>query len=161
MVTCDELTRMINMHDLIVLPFHPSHIDRVGPSADDIELFANIPNMEHRFQTVADNKTGWTMFYQMQPALCMGLELKWPTNAEAWLVPGKVAFEHGTLLCRGARRFFDKIGPHLGLLRMQIVVSVRRDYAIQWAKFLKFKEEGRMIAYGPDGSDYIMYARTY
>ena len=161
MVTCDELTHMVNMRDLIVLPFHPSHINRVQPSDDDIELFSHIANMDERFETVAANKTGWTMFYKRQPALCFGLEHKFATNAEAWMVPGPLSIEHGTLLCRGARRFFDRIGPHLGLLRVQIVVSVRREYAIQWAKFLKFKEEGRMTAYGPDGSDYIMYARIY
>ena len=161
MVTAAEITHLVNMRHLVVLPFHPSHIDRVGPSADDIELFSHIANMKERFETVAENKTGWTMFYKREPALCFGLEYKFATNAEAWLVPGPVAFNHGTLLCRGAMRFFDKIGPHLDLLRVQIVVSVKRDYAIQWAKFLKFKEEGLMKAYGPDGSDYIMYARTY
>jgi hypothetical protein len=161
MVTAEEITHLVNMRHLVVLPFHPTHIDRVGPSADDIELFSHIANMKERFETVAENKTGWTMFYKREPALCFGLEYKFATNAEAWLVPGPVAFNHGTLLCRGAMRFFDKIGPHLDLLRVQIVVSVKRDYAIQWAKFLKFKEEGLMKAYGPDGSDYIMYARTY
>lgn len=161
MVTAQQVQEMINMKGLTILPFHETHMARVNPSEEDRHLFACMPNFDQMLVELARSKTGFTIFYEMQPALCFGLDMRWPTMAEAWLVPGPVSIQHGTLLSRGTRRFFDKIGPALGLRRLQIVVSVHRERAIQWAKFLKFKEEGLMAQYGPEGFDYYMYARIY
>lgn len=161
MVNLEDLHRMTSMPGLIYVPFHPSHIDRLNLHPVDQELLSCFPDIENRLKMIAASGDAWTIFYKMQPALSFGLESRWPGMAEAWLLPGQVSVEHGALLSRGARRFFDNIGPHLGLRRMQIVVSVNRNHAIQWAKFLKFKEEGLMKQYGPEGFDYWMYARTY
>jgi len=161
MVTAAEIQKMINMRNLVILPFVPEHMQQIGLSAADRNMFAAIPDIDARLEHVAREKTAWTIFYQQQPALVMGLEYKWATNHEAWLVPGKLAIEHGSLLSRGAKRFFDKIGDKLGLRRMQIVVCVDREKAVQWAKFLRFEREGLMRCYGPEGKDYYMYARTY
>lgn len=161
MVTAAEIQRMINMRHLVILPFVPEHMEQIGISPDDKHMFASIPDMQTRLEHVSREKIAWTIFYQGKPALVMGLEYKWDTNYEAWLVPGKLAIEHGSLLSRGARRFFDKIGAKLGLRRMQIVVCVDREKAVQWARFLKFNREGLMHSYGPEGKDYYMYSRLY
>lgn len=161
MVTASEIQRMINMRHLVILPFAPGHMNQIGLSRDDVQMFAAIPDFDDRLEHVAQQKTAWTIFYKGDPALVMGLEYKWDTNYEAWLVPGKLAIEHGSHLSRGARRFFDKIGAKLGLRRMQIVVCVDREKAVQWARFLRFEREGLMRCYGPEGKDYYMYARIY
>lgn len=161
MVTASEVQAMINMPGLIALPFHPTHFDRVDPDSFDLAVFASLPDFHIRVQQIQESRSAWTLFYKHQPALIMGLEYKWPTNYEAWLVPGRVSVDHGTLLCRGAKRFFDNIAPRLDLLRMQIVVNVEREAAVRWAEFLKFNREGVMAKYGPEGADYYMYARTY
>mgnify|MGYP003671506105 CR=1 FL=1 len=82
---------------------------------------------------------------------------------EAQLNPQErlLSVEHGTILTRAARRLFVKLGPHLNLRRLQIVVDVNREKAVQWADFLGFKREGVMKRYGPEGHDYYMYARIY
>ena len=161
MVSAAEIQRMINMRNLVILPFVPEHMEQIQYSPQDMQMFAEIPDIGDRLQHVAQAKTAWTIFYQGKPALVMGLEYKWDTNYEAWLVPGRLSIEHGSHLSRGARRFFDKIGARLGLRRMQIVVCVDREKAVQWAKFLKFEREGLMRCYGPEGKDYYMYARLY
>jgi hypothetical protein len=161
MVTASEVQSMINMERLVALPFHPSHMDRLQANNFDLAVFASLPDLPQRLALLQEQRCAWTLFYKHEPAVCMGLEYKWPTNYEAWLVPGKVSVEHGALLTRGAKRFFDNIGPKLDLLRMQIVVNVEREAAVRWAEFLKFEREGVMTKYGPEGADYYMYARTY
>jgi len=160
-ITAAEVQGMVNMDRLVALPFHPSHMHRVVQNPIDKQVFDSLPDLDHRLQHIHECRCAWTLFYKSEPALVMGLEYKFPTNYEAWIVPGKLSIEHGTLLSRGARRFFDKIGPKLGLRRMQIVVNVHHEDAVRWAKFLKFKREGVMTSYGPEGADYYMYARTY
>lgn len=161
MVTASEIQGMIGMERLTVMPFHPSHMDRVVQNPIDKQVFDSLPDLEQRLQLIHQNRCAWTFFYKHQPALVMGLDYKFPTCYEAWLVPGELSIRHGALLSRGAMRFFDKIGSRMGLLRMQIVVNVHHETAVQWAEFLKFKREGVMAKYGPEGADYYMYARTY
>jgi len=112
-------------------------------------------------EALHQQKCAWTLFYEKEPALVMGLEYKFPAVYEAWLIPGEKCYEHGALLSRGARRFFDRIQTRLNLRRIQIVVNVHHETAIRWAEFLKFTREGRMTKYGPEGDDYYMYARIY
>lgn len=160
-ITASEVQGMVNMQRLIALPFHPTHMDRVVQNPIDRQVFDSLPDLPQRLHHIQQSRCAWTLFYKSEPALVMGLEYKFPTCYEAWIVPGEVSIRHGALLSRGARRFFDKIGPKLGLLRMQIVVNVHHEAAVQWAEFLKFKREGVMAKYGPEGADYYMYARTY
>ena len=161
MVTASEVQAMVGMDRLIVLPFHPSHMERVVCNEIDRRVFDSLPDIQTRLEILHQNRTAWTFFYKSEPALVMGLEYKWPTNCEAWLVPGELSLRHGALLSRGAKRFFDKIGPKLDLLRIQIVVNVHHETAVRWAEFLRFNREGVMASYGPEGADYYMYARTY
>ena len=152
---------MVNMKGLIFLPFNSVHLNSLQLGDVDIHLINCLDNVQDRLRSLEASRCAWTIFYEGKPALSYGFEYKFPGNVEAWLLPGKVAIKHGTLLSRGARRLFDKIGPHLGLRRLQIVVDVEREAAVQWAEFLKFKREGVMTKYGPEGHDYYMYARIY
>ena len=145
----------------MVLPFHTKHASQIEVNDFDSRIFNALPDLHTRFQILTEQRCGWTIFYRREPALIMGIEYKYPTNYEAWLVPGSIATQHGALLSRGARRFFNKIGNRLNLRRMQIVVNVHHETAIRWAEFLKFKREGLMSQYGPEGDDYYMYARIY
>jgi len=160
MVSIEDVREMLGNNRLIVLPFHRSHIDRLDLSKADLELF-DLTGDREAIYTGMEQSDSWTVFYELQPIVAFGYESKWPGNAEAWMLPGKGAIENPHILTRGARRFFDKIGARLNLRRIQIVVCVERNHAVQWARFLKFKEEGLMKAYGPDGLDYYMFARTY
>ena len=161
MVTASEIQGMCNVPGLVVLPFQPKHMDRIIINDVDRRIFNSLPDMQARLQAITEQRCAWTLFYKYEPALVMGMEYKYPTNYEAWIVPSDVAIKHGTILSRGARRFFDKIGKRLNLRRMQIVVNVNHEAAIRWAEFLKFKREGLMSQYGPEGDDYYMYARIY
>jgi hypothetical protein len=151
----------IGVNGLIVLPFHRSHIDRLGLAEYDAMSIETLESKELLFQGMEDSEYSFTVFYNLQPMLSFGFDVKWTGVAEAWMFTGKVGREHGIILSRGARRVFDKIGPALDLRRMQIVVSVDRSDAVNWARFLKFEEEGRLKSYGPEGADYLMFARVY
>jgi len=160
-ITAATVQNVINMRGLVTLPFHPTHMNRVVLNAVDRRIFECLPDWDLRLEALHQQKCAWTLFYEKEPALVMGLEYKFPAVYEAWLIPGEKCYEHGALLSRGARRFFDRIQTRLNLRRIQIVVNVHHETAIRWAEFLKFTREGRMTKYGPEGDDYYMYARIY
>ena len=161
MVTASEVQGIVNVKGVTAMPFHPTHVNRIGINDFDRKIFEVLPDIETRLRLVFEAKCAWTLFYRGKPALVMGLEYKYPTNYEAWLLMGNTAYEHGLLLSRGAKRFFDNIGPRLNLRRMQIVVNVHNKTAVRWAEFLQFYCEGLMKEYGPEGADYYIYARIY
>ncbi len=161
MVTASEIQGMVQVPGVVVLPFSPRHMDSIVTNPVDRRIFESLPDLRQRLEAVSQQRCAWTLNYRYEAALVMGMEYKYPTNYEAWIVPSDVALKHGTLLSRGARRFFDKIGERLNLRRMQIVVNVNHEPAIRWAEFLRFNREGLMSNYGPEGDDYYMYARTY
>lgn len=161
MVTAFEATRMFGVQGAIALPFHPSHLSRLEVDRAAEAEFTSMDNLKNRAQEVADAKTAFTVFHEGNISLCFGITPYWPGMAEAWMIPSRYALDRGLRLTRGAKRFFDKIGPSLDLRRLQVVVCVDREKAVSWAEFLRFKREGLMRRYGPEGSDYYMYARIY
>ncbi len=161
MVEPHVMQMMVSMKGLIFLPFSSIHLESLNLGEVDIQLLDNIDSLQERILGLEQHRCAWTIFYNGKPALSYGFEWKFTGNMEAWILPGRLSIEHGTLLSRGARRLFDKIGPYLGLRRLQIVVDVEREAAVRWAEFLKFEREGVMKKYGPEGHDYYMYARTY
>lgn len=160
-ITASEVQGMIGVPNVVALPFHASHIQRIQLNEFDRRIFNSMPDIDDRIQAIQEFKSAWTIFYKRNPLLVMGMDYKYERNYESWLLLGDRSYEHGTLLSRGAKRFFDKIGPRLNLRRMQIVVNVNHKAAVRWAEFLRFNREGVMSKYGPEGADYYMYARTY
>ena len=161
MVKASTLQWLVNSNDLLFLPFSTNHIERLNLGDVDVDLLEAQLNPQERLLSVEGRDCAWTAYYQGQPAMSFGFDYKWPGVIEVWMLPGKLAIEHGTILTRAARRLFVKLGPHLNLRRLQIVVDVNREKAVEWADFLGFKREGVMKRYGPEGHDYYMYARIY
>lgn len=161
MVTASEVQGMVKVDGITVMPFHPSHMDRVVKTQREMEVFDAMPDFRQRLEVLRQNKTAWTFFYKYEPSIIMGIEHKWDTNAEIWMVTGNFAGKHGAILSRGAKRLIDQIGSRLDLLRLQAVVNVDHEKAVRWAEFLGFEREGLMSKYGPEGADYYMYSRTY
>lgn len=161
MVDISAVRQMLGNDRLIVLPFHRTHLERMEISDDDNRSLDALEDRALAVQGMEDSPYAWTVFHQLKPIAAFGVEVKWTGVAEAWMLTGEGARKNPIILTRAARRFFERIGPALNLQRLQIVVSVERSYALQWARFLNFEEEGRMKRYGPEGCDYLMFARTY
>ncbi len=90
-----------------------------------------------------------------------GLLIPWEGRGQGWAFIG-----HNT-----PRRAWPEITQRLlvsmqqlmkglRLNRLEISVAADHDAAIHWAERLGFTREGKMVKYGPDGSDFFLYALT-
>ena len=83
----------------------------------------------------------------------------WQGVGEAWSLFTPEALQHGVAFHLRAvkvlKGFFDQ-----GWWRIQTTVRADFETGILWLDRLGFKDEGLMEKYGPDGSDYIRYARV-
>ena len=102
-----------------------------------------------------------TALHKGKPVLSFGVVPLWPGVSEAWMLRGEAVSDHGRAVAHGARLFFDQIGPICGLWRCQIGVQTSNERATRFAEYLKFKVEGLMEQFGPEGSDFFMMARLY
>ena len=78
---------------------------------------------------------------------------------EAWLEPSDKITDYKLRMIKTLRHHIDKITEEDGLRRLQAAVRADFPEAVRFIEFMGFKREGLMEAYGPDGSDYFLYAR--
>jgi hypothetical protein len=125
------------------------------------KYFEWFPDYEDMLRTYASCETSATALYNGDVACCFGAVPVWKGVAEAWILTSYIVERNPISLTRGALRYFNKIAIDMQLHRLQIVVDDSNLLALRWAEVLKFKREGLLKGYGPDGSDHYMMARYF
>lgn len=99
----------------------------------------------------------FTGFHDGRIIVCSGLIRHWSTRAEAWLLMGCPVSRVEMLWIH--RRVLEFLNG-LDVARVETTVDDSFDAGHRWARMLGFNAEGLMRKFGPDGSDYQMYARV-
>jgi len=162
MVTCRDVYQWIKMPGARVLPCHSSQLKlmKLHPMAQ--QNIDQLPDYHERIDQLGENGFGWTVLYEGRFAAMFGISMQWNGMAEAWLMVDTMCIhKHRIRLTKGAKNFFDNIGPAFDLRRCQIMVSVAHKEAVSWARLLHFELEATLKQYGPDGQDHLVYARFY
>jgi hypothetical protein len=91
---------------------------------------------------------------------CGGVMVLWRDVAEAWMRTSPLVEAYPLALVKTVRWFLGSVWRDLALKRMQC--TVRADYgrATRFAERVGFCREALLHRYGPEGADYIMYARV-
>lgn len=102
----------------------------------------------------------WTGLVAGEIIASCGLIPFWPGVAEAWMVTTDFCRQYPFAFCRAAKRGLHQTMRDMRLWRVQ--VSIARDHWVsqKWIGFMGFAFEGEMPRYGPDGGDYLRYARV-
>jgi hypothetical protein len=88
---------------------------------------------------------------------CAGLIPQWEGRAIAWALVAAEAGPHFVRIHKAVKRFLEL----QKIRRIETWVYPTFEPAHRWMRLLGFKLEGRMTAYGPDGSDGDLYARLW
>ena len=88
-----------------------------------------------------------------------GVHPMWEGVGEAWLLVGKEGYNKPKTVARYTDMLFQHIQEEHKLFRIQASVSVLDLTANRYAQWLGFQKEGIMKKNGPDGTDYVRYAR--
>ena len=147
--------------DVTIIPFHWAHPYHMDLRKFEREYFKMLPDYDDRLKMFASGPHSYTALYKGEMACCWGFTEMWSGVAEGWLLTTPLVEINPISLTRGAIRIFNHIAIEMKLHRLQLVVDERNDLAIRWANALKFKPEGCLVGYGPDGSNHVMYARHY
>ena len=133
-----------------VLDAIPDRTDTVVAGFDMIlQALPAYTQPKHGFAVLEDGKI-YAIF---------GLVPLWPGVAETWMIPTKRLKAKKFSASRHMKEGLDQLIDELKVRRAQAAVKVGHTEAHRLVQFVGMQEEGLMKKYGPDGSDFVRYAR--
>ena len=94
-----------------------------------------------------------------KPIAAGGVFHLWDGVAEGWVLATKDIYKYPVFCAKHIKQRTEIILQANKIKRLQTSVKANCDVALRFAKWLGLKEEGLMKNYGPDGSDFIRFAR--
>ena len=135
-----------------LVPLEPWHIEVLRSNGD-----INPCTYDENYANYVCQGKGWTLVVDGVVKGCAGIMPQWKGVGEAWALMSRWCNEHPVTLCKSYKAKIDKMcAPYK---RVQMCVDENFEAAVNFAKYLKFTSEGRMLYYGPDGKTYIRFAR--
>ena len=92
------------------------------------------------------------------PIACWGILKYSDTMGEAWIFCDKIVEFHGSAVLRYGKQFLDKKRAYK---RIQAAVDSSWDVANRYVQYMGFDYECTMRKWGPNGTDYNLYARVF
>jgi len=91
---------------------------------------------------------------------CAGVSMFWEGVGQMWMRVGDLAARYPHALAKRSMSFVRMAESTLELRRLQAVVMAENEVARRFICWLGFQAEGLLRGYGPEGGDYIMFARV-
>ena len=147
------------MSNVVIVPFENQHAEQIlnqGLNSDLLEL-----KPEHRKYAFFLKEVGmsFTGFVNNKPIAAGGVFHLWDGVAEGWVLATKDIYKYPVFCAKHIKQRTEIILQANKIKRLQTSVKANCDVALRFAKWLGLKEEGLMKNYGPDGSDFIRFAR--
>ena len=147
------------MSDVVIVPFENKHAEQIleqGLNSEFLEL-----KPEHKKYAFFLKEVGmsFTGLVNNRPIAAGGVFHLWDGVAEGWVLATKDIYKYPVFCAKHIKQRTEIILKANKIKRIQTSVKADCDVALRFAKWLGLKEEGLMKNYGPDGSDFIRFAR--
>jgi len=91
---------------------------------------------------------------------CGGVAFPWMGMGEAWMCMDVEFKNHPKTAVKMCKAFLDDVYQACDMFRMQATIRADDGKLRKWIELMGFGLESRMKSFGPDRSDYLMYARV-
>lgn len=112
-------------------------------------------------QAVDKNSHVYTCFYKSKPIAVIGGTQIYPGVMDLWSVTSPHVFKCPITFFKTVFRLIEIGRIDFNIHRYQMLIKSDILYLHKWAVKLKFKSEGILKQFGPDKSDYNIYARIF
>ena len=136
-----------------IVPFKKEHLDKIN-------LMFEMTKSGKESLGSYDGVIGYTGMEDDAVLATGGVHPMWEGVGEAWLLVGKEGYDKPKTVAQWTDYLFQILQEEHKLFRIQASVSALDLTANRYAQWLGFEKEGIMRKYGPDGTDYIRYARV-
>ena len=143
----------------VIVPFEDAHAQQILNSGLNSKILELKP--EHRKYAYYLKEVGmsYTGLVDGKPIAAGGVFNLWDGVAEGWVLATKDIFNYPIFCAKHIKNRTEIIIKTNNIKRLQTSVKADCQMALRFAGWLGLKPEGRMVNYGPDGSDFIRYAR--
>ncbi len=136
-----------------IVPFKKEHLDKIN-------LMFEMTKSGKESLGSYDGVIGYTGMEDDAVLATGGVHPMWEGVGEAWLLVGKEGYDKPKTVAKWTDYLFQILQEEHKLFRIQASVAALDLTANRYAQWLGFEKEGIMRKYGPDGTDYIRYARV-
>jgi len=136
-----------------IVPFKKEHLNMIN-------LVFEMTEAGKQSLAGYDDVIGYTGMEDDTVLATGGVHRMWNGVGEAWLLVGAEGYAKPKTVAKYTDYIFQHIQEEHQMFRIQASVSVADNRANRYAQWLGFEKEGIMRRYGPDGTDYIRYARV-
>lgn len=143
---------------LTLAEFKPDHLLKMRFQGQDQPLVDRIDQFLEMVAQGASMGPSFACFHGEDLLGVGGLRVFWEGVAEAWLLLCPSANGSAVGLLRAIHSKFGELIDSFGLWRVQASVKTDNLRGVRIMRWLGFASEGIMRGYGPDGSDYFLYA---
>ena len=147
------------MSDVVIVPFENKHAEQIleqGLNSEFLELKPEHKKYAFFLKEVGRSFTG---LVNNRPIAAGGVFHLWDGVAEGWVLATKDIYKYPIFCAKHIKQRTEIILKANKIKRIQTSVKADCDVALRFAKWLGFKKEGLMESYGPDGSDFVRFAR--
>jgi len=149
------------MDNINIITFKKEHADyiisnpmndpliQIQPQFKKYALFLEIPGMS--FSATKDGKL----------IVSGGIGILWDNVAEGWVLATGDVWKNPIGIARHIKKKLDILTKTYKVKRLQTAVKADFVLGIKFAEWLGLQSEGLMKHYGPDGADYIRFAKIY
>ena len=147
------------MSNVVIVPFQNKHAEQMLDYGLNSKLLELKP--EHRKYTCYLEEIGmsFTGLVNNRPIAAGGIFTLWDNVAEGWVLATKDIYKYPVFCAKHIKKRTEMLILNNNIKRLQTSVKADCDMAIRFAKWLGLKPEGLMKSYGPDGADFIRFAR--
>lgn len=138
-----------------VVPFKIEHLDGLK-MRDDAVALAYGNDFKDLARLYEGSGHAWTLLDGEKVIFCGGVWTMWKGVGEAWCIMGDEVARYPLAVVKTLKA---KISG-LCYRRIQATVRASDKQARDLIALCGFKAEGLLEAYGPEGSDYVMYGRV-
>ena len=142
-----------------IVPFKNEHAEFIlSQELNAKELYLK---PEHRQYALYLEQVGtsFTGIVNNKPIAAGGIFMLWDIVAEGWVIATNDVWQYSISFARHFKTKTDVLIETQKIKRLQTTVKADFKLGHRFAQWLGMKSEGLMKNYGPDGSDYIRYAR--
>lgn len=142
-----------------IIPFEPEHLLEISPREFHRREMVYAGDLQTRGRQYLANGAAYTGLREGVVVGCAGIQVFWRGVGSLWMLTGALAARYPLDFHKTVRRLLDLLQRSLGLWRMEMAIPVMQAMNRKWIERLGFYEEGVAQAYGPDGTDFVRYAK--
>lgn len=142
-------------------PFEPADLEAISLQVQQQAEMAALPDWRSLGEQVAVAGPAWTARAGGRVIACGGIGVHWKGRAEAWIfIASDMPRSMWVPLHRLVRRLTEQAIERLSLRRLEASCAYGWPPGRRWLEMLGFQEECVARAYGPDGRDFVRFARV-